>query len=307
MNQASAAKYTILLFVVTIFWGTGFVAVKMALDAGFPPTLVTILRLAFGCAMLFLIFRKNILRPSKLEYKHGVIAGVLLFGGFFLQTAGIQLTIVSNSAFLTTTNVIMVPFISWLMIKKRPHPRVFISVALGFLGVSILTRAFESSIQFNAGDLLCLLSAVCWAAQIAYTERAAKDVNADSFTFLELAVAAVLSLIVFLFFDIPKMAAVTDVIMPLLTCLWLGVTGTGFAFWAQSVAQRHMSSSKAVLIMSLEAVFASLFSVLMGFEAFRYTLALGGGIIMTSILLLELGARRSERRQLLPECDRTSE
>ena len=299
MNQASSAKYTFMLLLVTIFWGTGFIAVKMALDFGFPPSLITTLRMAFACAIMFPIFRKSILCCTKQELKHGLIAGLLLFAGFILQTAGMQLTIISNSAFLTTTNVIMVPFISWMFLRKRPKARVFVSIVLGFVGVSILTHAFETNIQFNLGDILCLLSAVCWAAQIAYTEIAVKKANADSFTFLELAFTAVFSAAYLLIFDLGKLPAIgANLPSGLLACLWLGATCTGYAFWAQSVAQRHMNSSKAVLILSMEAVFASLFSVLLGFENFQFTLALGGGIIMFSIILLELNTRIAAKKRL---------
>jgi Permeases of the drug/metabolite transporter (DMT) superfamily len=287
-----------MLLLVTIFWGTGFIAVKMALDYGFPPSLITTLRMAFACAIMFPIFRKSIICCTKKEMKHGLIAGLMLFGGFILQTAGMQLTIISNSAFLTTTNVIMVPFISWMFLRKRPKTRVFVSVAMGFVGVCILTHAFEANIQFNLGDILCLLSAICWAAQIAYTEIAVKNANADSFSFLELAFTAVFSAAYLLVFDTGKLAAIANLPAGLLACLWLGATCTGYAFWAQSVAQRHMNSSKAVLILSMEAVFASLFSVLLGFENFQFTLALGGGIIMFSIILLELNSRRSAAKQI---------
>ncbi|MEI6101159.1 MAG: DMT family transporter, partial [Eubacteriales bacterium] len=168
MNQGSTVKYSFMLLLVTVFWGSGFIAVKMALNTGFPPSLITTLRMVVACAIMFPIFRKSILKCSKQDLKHGLIAGLLLFAGFLLQTIGMQLTIISNSAFLTTTNVIMVPFISWFILRKRPRARIFLSIALGFVGVSILTHAFDSTIQFNTGDILCLISAVCWAAQIAY-------------------------------------------------------------------------------------------------------------------------------------------
>ncbi len=302
MNQASSVKYSFMLLFVTIFWGTGFIAVKMALDFGFPPSLITTLRMVFACAVMFPIFHKNILKSTKTEWKHGLIAGSMLTAGFILQTAGMQLTIISNSAFLTTTNVIMVPFISWMFLRKRPKARVFVSIALGFVGVSILTHAFETNIQFNLGDILCLISAVCWAAQIAYTELAVKNANADSFTFLELLFTAIFSASYLLIFDLGALPAIGGNLVPgLLACVWLGVTCTGYAFWAQSVAQRHMNSSQAVLILSLEAVFASLFSVLLGYENLQFTLMLGGGIIMFSIILLEINAKRSAARQIVKE------
>jgi len=282
-----------MLLLVTIFWGTGFIMVRIALDSGLTPGLITVLRMTIGSLIMLPLFYKSIKSSTKKELKHGIIAGLMLCFGFILQTQGMQYTIISNSAFLTTTNVIMVPFISWLIIKKRPKAKTFLSIALGFIGVSILTRAFETNIQFNTGDLLCLLSAVCFASQIAYTEFAVKKADANAFTFIELASTAVFSLIYLLLFENGSLGRIPYPAEGLLACLYLGATCTFFAFWAQSVAQKHMVSSKAALILSMEAVFASIFSVLLGYERFMATLAIGGGIIIASIVILETGRRQS--------------
>jgi drug/metabolite transporter (DMT)-like permease len=298
LNQSSTIKYSLMLLLVTICWGSGFIVVSIGLDCGLSPSLLTTLRMAFACAIMFPIFHKTILKSTKSELKHGVIAGFLLFMGFLLQTMGMQYTIISNSAFLTTTNVIMVPFISWLILRKRPKTRIFFSIALGFIGVSILTRAYDTNINFNLGDILCLLSAVCFALQIAYTEFAVKKVNADSFTFIQLASTAVFSCIYLLIFDNGSLSRITNIPGGLLASVYLGATCTFFAFWAQSVSQKHMSSSKAALILSMEAVFASIFSVLLGYENLELTLIAGGGIIMASIILLEINNKIAAKRKV---------
>lgn len=298
MNNASTVKYSILLLLVTVIWGLGFVTFKTAFNSGFSPSLVTTLRMGIACAALFPFFYKTIIRSSKDDIKHGIITGCFLAAGFLLQAIGTRLTVISNSAFLTTTNVIMVPFISWLMLKSRPRASVFISIILGFVGISILTHAFDANIAFNTGDILCLLSAVCFAMQIGYTEFASKKVNAASFTFIQMAAGTAIAAVFFFLTDAGSVSQITNMTTGLLSCLWLGVACTGFAFWAQTVSQKHIPSSGTVLILSLQAVFASLFSVLLGFENFQYTLALGGGIILFSIILLELNARSAAKKKL---------
>ena len=138
------------------------------------------------------MYKRQIKALTKLQVRHGVIAGLFMGVGFLLQTVGMQYTLVSNNAFLTTTNVIFVPFISWLLLKKRPPLKTFISVAIGFLGISILTRAFDTSIAFNLGDILSLLCAVSYACQIAYIGFAAKESEAASFSFVQISVTGCL-------------------------------------------------------------------------------------------------------------------
>lgn len=295
MGKTSSVKFDFLLILVTVFWGTGFIAVQFSLDSGLTPLTIIMLRMLFGAAIMLLFFFKKLKQTTRHDFFHGCIAGGLLFGGFILQTYGMQYTIISNSAFLTTTNVIMVPFISWIFLKKRPPVKIFLSVLLGFIGICILTRAFDANIAFNLGDVLCLLSAVCFASQIAYTEIAVKNVDATRFSFWEIAFAFVFALIAMVISEpatLPQIFNISLTGSGLLACLYLGATCTFFAFWAQSIAQRHMPSPKTALLLSLEAVFASLFSVLLGYEALQATLLIGGGIIMASIIILEVSPQK---------------
>ena len=76
-------------------------------------------------ALLFVIFRfivastvlgaivfktKN---ATKEDIKAGLIIGLFLFAGFATQTVGLQYTEAGKQAFITATNVVMVPFIYW--------------------------------------------------------------------------------------------------------------------------------------------------------------------------------------------------
>jgi drug/metabolite transporter (DMT)-like permease len=56
----------------------------------------------------------------------------------------------------------------------------------------------------------------------------------------------------------------------------------------QIVAQRYLSASTACLILMLEGVFGSVFSVLFGYEPFTANLLLGGGLIVCSLILSEI-------------------
>ena len=61
----------------------------------------------------------------------------------------------------------------------------------------------------------------------------------------------------------------------------------GMAFLIQAWAQRYVASSKASLMLAMESLFGPLFSVLMGYDAFRWQLVVGGITIVFSAILLE--------------------
>ncbi|MCJ7992524.1 DMT family transporter [Priestia sp. OVS21] len=65
-----------------------------------------------------------------------------------------------------------------------------------------------------------------------------------------------------------------------------------FGQTVQVLAQKHTSATSAGLIMMLEGVFGSVFSVTFGFEAFTAKLVLGGILIMLSIILMEVNFKQ---------------
>ena len=72
----------------SFIWGTTFVLVKAAL-ADVSPLLFLLLRFGLAAAILAAIYGRRFERAS---LGPGLLAGVFLFLGYFLQTAGLQFT-----------------------------------------------------------------------------------------------------------------------------------------------------------------------------------------------------------------------
>lgn len=291
--KASAFKYDFMLLIVAITWSTGFIGTKFAQDYGMSSSLIVVFRMLFAAGAMLLIFFPRIKRLTKVQVKHGVIAGIFMSAGFLLQTIGMQYTDVSNNAFLTTTNVIFVPFISWLLLKKRPPFKTFLAVAIGFFGISILTRAFDTAITFNLGDVLSLLCAASYAIQIAYIGYAANESEAASFSFVQITVTGAVALVYFLLFG--QQAAFTPMFgAAVWITVYLGVVCTALPYLLECTAQKYIPAPRSALIISLEGMFASIISVLLGLEPVTWSLVAGGAIIMVSIVILEINFRKKE-------------
>lgn len=293
----AAVKYDIMLLIVAIFWGTGFIATKFVQDNGMTSAMIVALRMLFAALFILLVSFRQIKALTKLQVRHGVIAGLFMGVGFLLQTVGMQYTLVSNNAFLTTTNVIFVPFISWLLLKKRPPLKTFISVAIGFLGISILTRAFDTSIAFNLGDILSLLCAVSYACQIAYIGFAAKESEAASFSFVQISVTGAIAFAYFLLFEHAQIGNIAQLGVSVWATVYLGVVCTAIPYWLECTAQKYIPPARSALILSLEGLFASICSVLLGYETLSWSLIVGGAVIMASILILEINIRKRKLLQ----------
>ena len=108
------------LLLAATFWGMGFVAGDMAAKA-FPTFWIMAVRFLGAAFWMGLLFRRAVKSSMKEDIKAGMILGGLLFLAQPLQIIALRYTTPSKQAFLVTTYVVIVPFISWLVLRKRPQ------------------------------------------------------------------------------------------------------------------------------------------------------------------------------------------
>ena len=138
MNNRKMLLGDLGLLITAFVWGSGFVAVKNALDALSPMYIMT---LRFGIAALLtgILFYRKVITIDKEDLKAGLIIGLFLFSAFTTQTIGLQYTLAGKQAFLTGTNVVMVPFLFWLTSKERPDKFSVFAAILMIVGIGLLT------------------------------------------------------------------------------------------------------------------------------------------------------------------------
>lgn len=285
-----------LLALVALIWGSGFVFTNYAVLSGMPPSLILALRFLIPVAVMAALFRQELAVASVDDFRYGAIAGGILFTAFLLQTYGIKYTSPSNNAFLTTTNVVMVPFISWILLKKSPGLRSVALAFLCFVGMAVLSWSPGVGLTFNLGDWLTLLCAFCYACHIAFLGLSDKRVgSAAVLNFTQLAVAGVLSTVVFVLFE--RRAFSPDSLKTgLLPVIYLGLFATGLAFFIQSWAQRRVPPTRTAVILSCEGMFGSVFSVLCGYDRLSLQLVAGGTVILLSVILIQIDLSAFIRR-----------
>ena len=145
----------------------------------------------------------------------------------------------------------------------------------------------QEAVATVKGPLLVLAGAFLFACHIASLEFTSQKVNAQKLTFIQMAVASVMALG---YAWVTNAATVTAEMLRTgaLPVLYLGLFSTCICFFLQTWAQKHTSATKAAIFLSLEGVFGSLFSVILGLETMRWTLAVGGSLIFASVLLTEV-------------------
>lgn len=279
---------SLLLLSVAFIWGGGFIYTNIAVQCGISPALLLTLRFFIPAAIMAILFGKELAVSSLEDLKFGLIAGTILFVAFFCQTYGIKFTTPANNAFLTATNVIMVPFLSLLLFKQKPGLRATVCAFVCFMGAAVLSWSPGVGITFNIGDWLSLLCAFLFACHYAYLGFSAKLIrSAAVLSFFQLAVVSALAFVTFLLFERPLFSA-TALKSGMGAILYLALFSTGYCYFVQSWAQRRFSASGTAIILSTEGLFGSVLSVLWGFDTPTLTLLVGGSIILFSIILVQL-------------------
>jgi len=272
------------LVAVTLIWGATFVLVKQAL-ADVSTLLFLTLRFSIAAALLGLVFRKEFRAPNaSASLIRGVIAGVFLFGGYVLQTAGLQFTSASKAGFITGLYVPLVPIIGGLILQKLPQISELVGIVIACAGLILLTVQ-KDILDISRGDLLVAGCAAAYACHIVILGRFAPRSNLGVVTVAQIATGAVLGATTFWWVEPVRLAWSVNV------WIALGVTSllaTALAFLVQTWAQRWSSPTRTVLIFSLEPVFAWLTSYLIAGEVLPRRGVAGAALILAGILVVEL-------------------
>lgn len=283
----------LLLVIVALIWGSGFIATEYVIKANWNTSLIMATRFVIASITMAIALNKKILKLTKYELIHGSVAGVFLFLAFYTQTLGQSTTTVSNAAFITATNVVMVPFISWAINRDRPKLQTVLLTIMALAGVGALSFK-DSRFSLGRGDLIVLLCAFFFAMQITYLEKATKDSDPARVNFIQILSATIISLVVFIIGGEGIQGA--DIPQGIPPVLFLGVLSTCLCYFLQTTAQKYTAATKVGVILSLEGLFGGLFSVLLGLEPLTINLVLGGILIIGATILMNVDFN-SKRRE----------
>lgn len=276
------------LFFVAIVWGTGFVGTAVALEH-FGPSEVIAMRMtiAFGVFLLFNLYRiKQLKKENVLK---GALVGLLLYLGFIFQTVGLQYTTPSNNAFLTATNIVIVPFLSFIFLRRLISYRSILGALVTFAGIGFISLQ-SGFTQINRGDILTLICALFFALQILTTDIFAKKIETWELLLAQLGTASMLAWIGLLFSGEQNIlkGQGTFTLETLLPIIYLGLVSTLFAYFVQTYSQKTTSSTETAVILSTEAFFGMLSSVLILHEVITKNMAIGAILIFCGILVVEV-------------------
>ena len=105
-----------MLLAAALIWGTSFFIMKNALDV-VPVFFLLAIRFTVGAALLALVCGKRWRGFTPDCLWRGAVMGGFLFLAYSIQTFGLALTTPSKNAFLTAVYCVIVPFLTWAVMK----------------------------------------------------------------------------------------------------------------------------------------------------------------------------------------------
>jgi drug/metabolite transporter (DMT)-like permease len=283
----------------TVAYGATFVLVQDAVERVTPAGFI-LLRFALGAIVLAPVAARRGWRRPEAAPRHGdltradftraaVVFAVVGFAGYWFQTAGLQYTSTSNSAFITGLFVVFTPLVETARTRRLPPRNVLVAVAVSAIGLFMLTGA---ELSLNRGDALTLGCAAMFGLWIYLGGVFSQRFDAVTLTAAQLAGFAVLA--------VPVVAIGGLGTVDAQVIAAVGVTGvlcSAVAFSVQLWGQRYVEPSRAAVILLFEPVVAGLVGFAVG-ERLGGAGYAGATVILAGIVLAE---SRSWRASVGPD------
>lgn len=284
----------LLFLIATIIWGFAFVAQKAAVVL--PPFTVCALRAGIAAIFIFALIpftdkftgtgRKFLSKKgidlTKQELICGSVLGVILTASSVMQQAGLTDTDAGKAAFITTLYVLFVPIIS-AVLGKKPTVSVFIGVPVAIFGFYML--CIKPGIGISGGDLLVLTCGIVFAFHIICVDKFTERCEGVRLSLIQFAVSFLLNCIIGIFAEGLPSPTVLLSVLPAL--LFLGIGSSGIAYTLQIIGQKYADPSVTSLILSLEAVFATVGGTLVLGETMNRREILGCAMVLIAVIIAQ--------------------
>lgn len=277
------------MLLVTLLWGSSYLFMKEGLGSIQEINLIA-LRFGFAFLLLGILFYKKWSNLNVRLVGQGFILGAVLFMAVVFITYGVKRTSTSQAGFLISLSVVFVPLLTALWRRKLPSRKMAACIMLAVIGISLLT--LDQSLSIGLGDLLCILGALMYAVYIIVSGIMVRKGDAIVLSMLQFGFAGGIAFVFSFLFEQPK--------LPNSNGEWIAVLGltvlcSAVAYTLQILAQRHMTSTRAGLIFSLEPVFAAGFALIFYGERLPWNGIVGACLILSGVLLTEVTPRLPQR------------
>ena len=160
-HTVAGTRVALALAAVYIIWGSTYLAIRYALEGGFPPFLLGGVRFLIAGSLMYGFLRwRGVPAPTAPQWRNAAVMGVLLL---LLGNGMVNLAEQTVSSGMTAVAVASAPL--WMgifaaMRGQRPNRMEWVGLGIGFLGVLWLN--LDSSLSASMVGLVALLILENW-------------------------------------------------------------------------------------------------------------------------------------------------
>ena len=292
-NKVKECGADFLLLLVALAWGSTFFIVQEAVNKT-PVYVFLFWRFLLASLLMAVMSYRKILHIDLQILKAGSTLGLFMFLGFAFQTFGLTLTLSSTVAFLTGLNVIIVPFLLYIIFRKKASVYSIFGAFIAATGLYFLT--YGGSLGFGVGEIYALVCAVMFALHIVFTDRYSKRYDVLLLVTIQLFTVALFSFVASIIFDGSFMPIELDY-----TFIWAIIAtvlfATVFAFGVQTAMQRYTTPAKTAIIFTMEPVSAGVFGYFFAGEVLSSVQLAGAFLILFGMVSAELGTYLRDKKR----------
>jgi drug/metabolite transporter (DMT)-like permease len=165
-NKALLGRGALLL--ATLIWGVSFVLMDLTLTS-ISTFYILAVRFLGAAVILLAIGARELKKLDRSYLAGGLLMGVLLLAAYAFQTFGLTMTTPGKNAFLTAVYVIVVPFLYWIIIRRKPDRYNVIAGFVCLVGVGFIS--LNSDFSIGLGDGLTLMCGFLYAVHMVVLRR----------------------------------------------------------------------------------------------------------------------------------------
>ena len=269
------------LFLTAAAWGATFTLVKNILGRIAPEPFIFLRFTLAGVILMLIALPRH--RVSRNLIAPGIVLGLLVFGGYWLQTRGLMTISPSRSAFLTGLYVVMVPFCDALVYRVRVSLPAWLGSILAMIGTTAMIGGFDA--RPSLGDALTVACAVVFAFHVILSARYSARHSATGLAAVQVLVVGLAALPPSFFAPRPQMSREIVIVI-----IFTAIVTTALAFAALMWAQALVTATEAAVILAFEPVAASLTSIIWYREPLTISFLIGAALILSAMIVSQVSA-----------------
>ncbi|MDH5835298.1 drug/metabolite exporter YedA [Luteimonas kalidii] len=177
VGPASASPSAIALALASVYlvWGSTYLAIRFALEGGWPPLLMGGVRfLACGVALYAVLRWRGMAAPTRIQWRNAAFVGVLLLGVGNGLVCVAEQTVSSGLAAVAVASMPLWMAVFAMLRGEHPGRMEWLGLGVGFVGVAWL-NAGSSLAASPAGLVALLVAAIAWAYGSVWSRGRGRD------------------------------------------------------------------------------------------------------------------------------------